>query len=235
MMWQASLDRDEPTPRRDTKMRRTIPAILATSLLLGVTPVVAQDDEAATGDEATQRVEDPALGVAVSVPAEWRVSLIDGVRESAVDRDDGTPVMETTVFYANGGDGTWCDTDAYLDLPADSSLEGFAFALVTFMQENEGPDVAMMVAEEELPVGPAYRVEAFDQATGRIRGLYLFDGPAGDDGLFERYVLTCASREFGVPFWTDVANSVEFFEPTMVEDEMAEEAEEAEEAPAGEG
>lgn len=204
-------------------MRRPIATTLTLALLLSATPVLAQDEEPATDEGATQRVEDPALGVAVSVPAEWRVSLIEGVRESAVDRDDGTPLMETTVFYANGGDGTWCDADAWLDMPADSSLEGFAFALVNFMQQNEGPDVAMMVAEEELPVGPAYRVEAFDQATGRIRGLYLFDGPPGDDGLFERYVLTCASREFGEPFWTDVANSVEFFEPTMAEDEMAEE------------
>ena len=129
--------------------------------------------------------------------------------------------METTVFYANGGDGTWCDADAFLDMPADSSLEGFAFALVTFMQENEGPDVAMMVDQEELPIGPSFRVEAFDQATGRIRGLYLFDGPPGDDGMFERYVLTCAAREFGEPFWTDIANSVEFFEPVAAEDEMA--------------
>jgi hypothetical protein len=220
-------------------MRRPIVTTLTLALLLSATPVLAQDEEPATDEGATQRVEDPALGVAVSVPAEWRVSLIEGVRESAVDRDDDTPVMETTVFYANGGDGTWCDADAYLDLPADSSLEGFAFALVNFMQQNEGPDVAMMVAEEELPVGPAYRVEAFDQATGRIRGLYLFDGPAGDDGLFERYVLTCAAREFGEPFWTDVANSVEFFEPTLTDemaaDEGVEEAEGAEGAPADEG
>jgi len=83
----------------------------------------------------------------------------------------------------------------------------------------------MVVAEEELPIGPAYRVEAFDQATGRIRGLYLFDGPAREDGTFERYVLTCAAREVGEPFWTDVANSVEFFEPVSDEDEMAEDAE----------
>ena len=206
-------------------MRRAIPATLAMSLLLGATPVLAQDDATAE-DTTTQRAEVPALGLAVQLPAEWRVTEVEGERESAVNRDDGTPVLETTAFYANGGDGTWCDVDAYLDMPADSGLEGFAFALVTFMQQNEGPDVAMVVAEEELPIGPAYRVEAFDQATGRIRGLYLFDGPAREDGTFERYVLTCAAREVGEPFWTDVANSVEFFEPVSDEDEMAEESEE---------
>jgi hypothetical protein len=202
-------------------MRRAIPAAMAMSLLLGASPVVAQDDDPAADTGATQRTEAPALGFAVSLPADWNAIEVDGERESAVNRSDGTPVMETTVFYANGGDGTWCDADAFLDMPADSSLEGFAVALVTFMQENEGPDVAMMVAEEELPIGPSYRVEAFDQATGRIRGLYLFDGPPGDDGMFERYVLTCAAREFGEPFWTDIANSVEFFEPVAAEDEMA--------------
>ncbi|MEX1296101.1 MAG: hypothetical protein AB1Z67_08015 [Candidatus Limnocylindrales bacterium] len=200
-------------------MRRPIVTTLTVALLLSATPVLAQDEEPATDEATTQRIEDPALGIAVSVPAEWRVSLIEGVRESAVDRDDGTPLMETTVFYANGGDGTWCDADAWLDVPAGSSLEGFAYALVTYMQQNEGPDVAMMVAEEELPVGPSYRIEAFDQATGRIRGLYLFDGPAQADGTFERYLLTCAAREFGEPFWTDVATSIEFSEPVAAEDE----------------
>lgn len=194
-------------------MRRSIATTLTLVLVLGATPVLAQDEEPASPGADTQRIEDPALGMAVSVPADWQASLVGGLRESAVNRPDGTPVMETTVFYANGGDGTWCDTDAYLDMPADSSLEGFAVSLVTFMQETEGPDVAMMVAEEELAVGPAFRIEAFDGATGRIRGLYLFDGPPREDGTFDRYLLTCASREFGEPFWVEVANSVEFFRP----------------------
>ena len=206
-------------------MRRPIVTTLALALVLGATPVLAQDEEPATDGSETQRIEDPELGMSVAVPAEWDVSLIEGVRESAVDRADGTPVMETTVFYANGGDGTWCDADAYLEMPADSTLEAFAFALVNFMQQNEGPDVAMMVAEEELPVGPSYRVEAFDQATGRIRGLYLFDGPSREDGTFERYLLTCAAREVGESFWTEVATSVEFSDPVaaneMAEDEAA--------------
>lgn len=211
-------------------MRRPIVTTLTLALLLSASPTMAADEEPATDEAATQRIEDPALGFSVALPADWNTSLIGGVRESAVDRDDDTPVMETTVFYANAGAGTWCDADAYLDMPADSSLEAFAYALVNFMQQNEGPDVAMMVAEEELPVGPSYRVEAFDQATGRIRGLYLFDGPARADGTFERYLLTCAAHEFGEPFWTDVANSVEFFEPVAADEEMAEDAGEA---PAG--
>ena len=204
-------------------MRRTIPTFLALSLVLGATPVLAQDEEATTDEATTQRTEVPALGFAMSLPADWRVSLPEGERVSALTDAEGEPVMETTLIYANAGGGTVCDVDAYLDMPAESGLEAFAFQLVNYLQQNESSDAAMVVGEEELPVGPAYHIEIFNQESGRIRAIYLFDGPAREDGACERYLLTCAAREVGEPFWADIAESIEFFEPAEGE-EMAEEA-----------
>jgi len=63
--------------------------------------------------------------------------------------------------------------------------------------------------------------------------MYLFDGPTGDDGTFERYLLTCASREADVPFWETIAESAEFFEPVPAEEEMAGADEMPEDEPEG--
>jgi hypothetical protein len=92
----------------------------------------------------------------------------------------------------------------------------------------------MVVAETELPAGPAFRMELFDQSTGRIRAMYLFDGPAGDDGSFNRHLLVCAARELTEPFWEAIAESIEVFEPVPADAEMADEAttEDASAAPA---
>lgn len=213
-------------------MRRTIPAALAMTLLLGATPVLATDEEPAVDEGTTQRAESTKLGLAMQFPVDWRVDAIEGERVSALTTTDDEPIMETTALYANGGGGTWCDVDAYLDLDPEANLEAHAYAFVSYLQQNESSDAAMVVAEEELPVGPAYRIEIFDQSTGRIRGMYLFDGPARDDGTFERYLLTCAAREASDPFWETIANSAEFFEPVAAADDMAEADEEA---PADEG
>ena len=207
-------------------MRRTIPAALALTMLLGAT-AVATDEEPAPDEGATQRAEVPQYGLALELPADWRVSNPEGERISALTNAAGEEIMETTVLYANGGGGTWCDVDAYLSM--DAPLEGHAYAYVQYLAQNESADSAMVVAEAELPAGPAYRIEIFEPANGRIRAMYLFDGPTGDDGTFERYLLTCASREADVPFWEAIAESAEFFEP--VPDDAAAESEPAEPEP----
>ena len=218
-------------------MRRTIPAALAMTMLLGATPVLATDEEAATDEAATQRAESAELGFAMEFPADWRVGTLEGERISALTNAAGEAVMETTVLLANGGGGTWCDVDAYLNM--DEPLEGHAYAYVNYLQQNEPADAAMAVFETEIPTGPAYRIEIFDPSTGRIRAMYLFDGPPGEDGTFERYLLTCASRQADSPFWEPIGESAEFFEPVpaedgMTEDGMTETDEEPEATPADE-
>jgi hypothetical protein len=205
--------------RGETDMRRTIPTVLALSLVLGATPVLAQDEEATPDEATTERTEVLALGFAIDFPADWRVNLPEGERVSALTDAEGEPVMETTLIYANAGGGTVCDVDAYLDMPAESDLESFAFQLVNYLQQTESSDAAMVVGEEELPVGPAYHIEIFNQESGRIRAIYLFDGPAREDGAFERYLLTCAAREVGEPFWADIAESIEFLEPMATDED----------------
>ncbi len=197
-------------------MRRTIPTALAMTLFLGATPALAADETPAP-DAATQRAESAELGFAVDVPADWHLSLLEGERISALTDAAGDPIMETTVMLANGGDGMWCDVDAYLDMT--SALEEHAYAYVNYLQQSESAEAAMVVAETEIPAGPAYRIEIFDSSTGRIRGMYLFDGPPAEDGTFARYLLTCASRQADEPFWVTVAESVEFFEPVAAEDD----------------
>ena len=212
-------------------MRRTTPLALAALLALGTAPALAQDAESAE----TQRAEVPELGLAMEFPAEWRVSSPEGQRISAITTADDEPVMEMTAFMANAGSGTWCNVDAYIELAA--SLESHAYQYAAYLQQSEAESVAMMVAETELPAGPAYRIELFDQETGRIRAMYLFDGPAGEDGTFNRFLMVCAARELTEPFWEPIAESAEVFEPVAAEsdmsaDEMADEdtADEASEA-----
>ena len=206
-------------------MRRTTPLALAALLALGASPALGQDDDAGE----VQRAEAPELGLAMEFPAEWRVSSPEGLRVSALSTADDEPIMEATALMANGGGGTWCDVDAYLGL-ADAPLESHAYQFAAYLQQSETESVAMIVAETELPAGPAYHVELFDQETGRIRAMYLFDGPAGEDGAFNRFLLVCAAREVTEPFWEALAESIEVFEPGATEDEMADE-EMADDAP----
>jgi len=81
-------------------MRRTIPAALAMTMLLGATPVLATDEEAATDEAATQRAESAELGFAMEFPADWRVGTLEGERISALTNAAGVAVMETTVLLA---------------------------------------------------------------------------------------------------------------------------------------
>ncbi len=196
-------------------MRRTTPLALATLLALGAAPALAQDTE--PGD--MQRAEVPELGIAMEFPAEWRVSSPEGLRISAITTADGEAVMETTALMANGGGGTWCNVDAYLEL--DAPLESHAYQYAAYLQQSEPESVAMVVVGTELPAGPAFRIELFDQATGRMRAMYLFDGPAGEDGTFDRFLMVCAAREASDPFWEALAETVEVFEPVPAEEETA--------------
>lgn len=203
-------------------MRRTMPLTLAALLALSAAPALGQEAEPSGEPLETQRTEVPELGFAMELPGDWRVSRPEGLRLSAITTADDEPVMETTVLYANGGGGTWCDVDAYLDL--DAPLEGHAYQYAAYLQRSESPDVAMIVVETELPAGPAYRIELFDQTTGRMRAMYLLDGPAGEEGMFNRYLFTCAAREAEEPFWETLAATIEVFEPVPAEAATAEDA-----------
>jgi hypothetical protein len=130
--------------------------------------------------------------------------------------------METTALYANGGGGTWCDMDVYLAL--DAPLDSHAYQYAAYLQQSEDPEVAMIVVDTELPLGPAFRIELFDQSTGRMRAMYLFDGPAAEDGTFNRFLFTCAAREATDPFWETLAGSIEVFPPLPAEEPAEDEA-----------
>lgn len=211
-------------------MRHTMPLALTALLALGASPALAQETGPSGDPVETQRAEVPDLGFAMELPGEWRVSRPEGLRLSAITTADDEPVMETTALMANGGGGTWCDVDAYLAL--DAPLESHAYQYAAYLQQSESPDVAMIVVETELPAGPAYRIELFDQSTGRMRAMYLFDGPAGEDGTFNRYLFTCAAREVEEPFWETLAATIEVFEPVPAEEEATQEEATQEEASA---
>jgi len=200
-------------------MRRTTMATMTAALVLSAAPVAAQDAEESAEPAEPQRAEATAFGISMEFPGEWRVSQPEGLRVSAITTADGEPVMETTALMAMGAGGTWCDVDAYLAL--DAPLEGHAYAYATYLQQNESADATMVVADTEIPAGPAYRIEVFNQATGRIRAMYLFDGPAAADGTFNRYLFTCAAREVTEPFWEAIAESAQVFEPVSAEAEEA--------------
>ena len=205
-------------------MRRTIPLTLAAIMTLGAAPALAQDAEESAAPAPTERAESTLYGLAVELPAEWSVTFPEGERVSAITDAEGQPVMEATVVYANGGGGTWCDVDAYLGLAEDATLEGHAYAYVNFLQQTESADAQMVVIETDIPAGPAYRIEIFEPSNGRIRAMYLVDGPMDDDGLRNRYLLSCASRDASQPFWEDIAGSVEVMAPMAEsEAEMTEE------------
>jgi|GEM_PF-25866 len=92
-----------------------------------------------------------------------------------------------------------------------ASLDEHAHAYVGYLQRISGADTPMIVTETRLAAGPAFHIELFDQARGRLRAMYLFDGPAADDGTFERYLLTCAAAPDAEPFWKLIAGSAEVF------------------------
>ena len=195
-------------------MRRTTPAIMAALLALIATPAMAQDTEDASAAPAEpvelaldQRVEAPEVGLSIAFPEDWRVSLLEGDRVSAISGPDGEPVIETTALLANGGDGTWCDVDIYFDMT--TSLEQQAYAYTQYLQQIEASDASMVVVEAELPAGPSYRIEIFNPSSGVLRSMHLLDGPAKADDVFDRYLLTCATTSDVGPFSVDIAESIE--------------------------
>lgn len=181
-------------------MRRSLPTVLAALLVLSAAPALAADEEAsaaptpaapqATLDpDATAAIEAPNVGLTLSFPAEWRLSLPEGERVSEITGPDGEPIMATTAIYAMGQGGQWCNVDVYFDAPA--SLQEHTFALASYLQQKLGK-VPMVVTETDIPVGHAFRIEVLDTVTARIRTHYLFER-ANDDGTNDRFVLTCAN------------------------------------------
>jgi hypothetical protein len=209
-------------------MRSTIAAAMVAGLVLSAAPAVAQEADPSSVPVEPQRAEAAEFGIAIEFPGDWRVLRPEGTRVSAITTADGEPVMEATALMANGGDGAWCDVDAYLSL--DAPLRDHAYAYAAYLQQSESAEAAMIVAEQQLPVGPAFRIEIFDRSTGRMRAMYLFDGPAAEDGTVNRYLFACAARDAGEPFWEAIAESVEVFAP-VAGDETGEMAAEASAAP----
>ncbi len=154
----------------------------------------------------------------MTFPTDWQVSLPSGTRESPIQTPEGEPIYATTAILANGG-GRWCDIDVYLDMTAP--LDQHAYAYAGYLQQINGANTPMVVIETELPVGPAFRIEVFDQARARLRAMYLFDGPVADDGTFDRYLFTCAAPSDSPPFWEAMADSGEVFEPESEEEAPA--------------
>jgi len=207
-------------------MRRTIPAVTAIALLaLSTVPALATDtdepvtDEMPAGESDGQRVVAPEVGLTMTFPADWRVSLPAGTRESHIRTPEGEPIYETTAIIANGGGGRWCDVDVYLDMIAP--LDQHAYAYVGYLQQINGANTPMVVVDAELPAGPAFRIEVFDQDRARLRTMYLFDGPVADDGTVDRYLFTCAAPSDSPPFWEAMAESAEVFEPESEEEAPA--------------
>lgn len=212
-------------------MRRITPAVMATLLALSATPALAQDAEEASAeptDVTYEQFDAPGAGISLLFPRDWRVSHIEGTRQSAITSAEGEPIMETTAVMANAGSGIWCDVDTYLDMTG--TLEEHAFAYTSYLQQVNDADTRMIVVESELPAGPAYRMEVFDPSRGRLLVMYLLDGPTTVDGTFDRYLLTCAARGDSDPFWEPIAESMELYAP--ITEEAASEAPVADEADA---
>lgn len=215
--------------------RTTMGATAALLMLWAVPGVVTAADESpapsaaaieSPAAEPVQQVVAPAVGLTMRFPAEWRVSQPEGIRQSELTTPEGEPIYVTTAILANGGGGRWCDVDVYLDMIAP--LEQHAYAYAAYLQRTLG-NVPMVVTEAALPVGPSYRIEAFDEERGRLRSMFLFDGPAGEDGSSDRFVLTCATPPDSEPIGLAIAGSAALSEPVPPEalPEAAEEDETA--------
>ena len=206
-------------------MRRIAPATVAVLLALSATPVLASDAETTEQmtDEATpQRVEVPEVGLAYEFPADWSVRTPLGQRVSEIQRPDGRPVYVTTAIMARATDGSWCDTDVYLDMPAP--LEEHAAAYAIYLQQIHGDDIPVFVSEIELPAGAAFYLEVADPARERTWAKYLFDGPVGETGSVDRFLMTCVAPIDAEPFWQPIAESAEVSLPVEPEASAAPEA-----------
>lgn len=234
-------------------MRRTIPAMIVTLLILGATPVAAMgaepspsaapatspdadpsgsaEPEVETGVDPAElvRAEVPTSGLAMGFPADWRVSMPEGERLSALTTADGDPVMETTALSASGPDA-WCNVDVYLAI--DVPLIPHAVAYSEFLAQSAGAESMMNVVETELPVGPAVRMEIFDPERGRLRSFILFDGPTAEDGTVDRFLFSCAAPGESLPFWRTIAESAEVFEKVAPDPSAAAGSPAAAESPA---
>ena len=209
------------------------PAVMAAMLILGATPVTAAaaDPSAAPSAEPSAvstaepsadvgaggvdvselvRAEAPHVGLTMAFPGDWRISLPEGDRLSALTTAEGGEIMETTAITANGSDA-WCNVDVYLSI--DAPLQEHAIAYANFLAQSAGAESQMVVLDHELPAGPSVRIEIFDPERGRSRSFFIFDGPAADDGTVNRFLLTCAAPADAGPFWVEIAGSAEVFEP----------------------
>jgi hypothetical protein len=206
-------------------MSQKVSAALAVLLLLGAVPAALAADEqpsaspaitvqATLDPNATQSIKAPLVGLSLSFPASWRVSLPEGTRVSEITTAEGEPIMATTAILANGSGGQWCDVDAYLSMVAP--LEQHAYAYAAYLQKVFS-SIPMVVTKTELPSGPAFRIEIFDDQTGRLRSLYLFDGLPAEDGSFDRFLLTCTTPAGADALGQAIAESAVLFEPAMVE------------------
>jgi hypothetical protein len=226
------------------------PAVMAAMLILGATPLtaIAADPSAEPSAEPSAvstaepsadaggvdvselvRSEAPHVGLSMGFPGDWRISLPAGERLSAVTTADGGEIMETTAITANGTDA-WCNVDVYLSI--DASLQEHAIAYANFLAQSAGAESQMVVLDHELPVGPSVRIEIFDPERGRTRSFFIFDGPAADDGTVNRFLLTCAAPADAGPFWVEIAESAEVFEPIAPVESPAVESPAVAESPA---
>lgn len=182
----------------------------ALAALLAVAIAVPMAATVAAADDADQRVEVPAIGLAATFPADWNVRTVMQPRESWFDvsLDDTTPVYAWSGIFATGDDGRWCDIDRYEDFPW-TFYEHAAFLEHWHVSGNlygrSGGYEAI-----ELRAGPAWRIDVNDERKERTSRLYLLEH--GEDHV----LLTCTDVLGSAEDWRDIADSIELGPRTAV-------------------
>lgn len=205
---------------RGYTMPRALPVLATVLMMLSVsTASTLAADEAVAQEMQGQRVAIPAVGVALTVPSDWSVLTPTGARVSEIVDAEGEPIYVTTAMTALAGDGRWCDTEVYLDVPAP--LDEHAYAYAGYLQQVHGAHVLVAIVTTELPAGPAYNISVYDRERARQWVKYLFDGSIAEDGAVHRVLITCVGPLDAEPFWAAIAESAEVFAATDPEAAVA--------------
>ena len=147
-----------------------------------------------------QRVEVPAAGIALTIPASWTYEVVmeTGDYQLPADLDDGSTVPYTYVMSAGPPGSGLCILSTYEDMPMGVERHAREHG-----QQNTSRflETDPIVREVELPGGPAYQVDY--QATLGWGQAYLFD-MAG-----VRNVLDCFAEDADEDTLRSVAASIE--------------------------
>jgi hypothetical protein len=198
-------------------MRRAVIVLMTMGLLAaGVAQAVTAQSAGPTQSEqptqsagptgavgVTQRVEVPEAGIAMSFPADWtiRIPMSGRVSDVPANPDATEPACETTLIWALGDDGRWCDVDMYEG--TGLTLEEHAAWLQAKLQAVFKVDRFLATTSVELPFGTAIRIDMDDAVRDRTWRMYLFERGA------EHYLLSCADQLHSEDDWMSVAETIE--------------------------